>query len=174
MKNQALSVFAILILLVNAGLAQEPDDLDALDQKIRRHFEKALPGWKHERVEPIEGSKNVLIEFWSMPNKKVKVSILSHISVEQAKQGFQDSAKYGVKETVKELGDEVTSWGYGSAVIGFRRGKYTVYIGSGVDIDSDPDARSLTQEQHAEREKSEMRRLSLEFAKYVAEALDAP
>jgi hypothetical protein len=55
MKNQAVALFAILILLVSTSLAQERPELDELDQKIQRHFEKASPGWKHERVEPIEG-----------------------------------------------------------------------------------------------------------------------
>jgi hypothetical protein len=175
MKNRAVPLFAILILLVSTSLAQERPELDELDQKIQRHFEKASPGWKHERVEPIEGSKNVLIEFWSLGNRKVKISILPHDSSEQAKEEFQNFAKYGVnREALKEVGDEAMAWGYGSSDIGFRRGKYTVYISTVADVDSDPDARSLTQDQRFEREKSEMRRLSREFAKYVAAALDAP
>ena len=175
MKNQALSLFAIFILLVNTGLAQEPPDLNALDQKIQRQFEKTVPGWKHERVEPIEGSQNVLIEFWSRANRKVKISILPHTSVEQAKEAFQNFAKYGVEPAaISELGDEAMASGYGSSLIGFRRGKYTVYVSTSADVDSDSDARSLTQNQRFEREKSEMRRLSREFAVHVAQALDAP
>lgn len=175
MKNQAVPLFAILILLVSTSLAQERPELDELDQKIQRHFEKASPGWKHERVEPIEGSKNVLIEFWSLGNRNVKISILPHDSSEQAKEVFKEHEKYGVnREVLRELGDEAVGSGYGSSDIALRKGKYTVYIRSTVDVDSDPDARSLTQDQRFEREKSEMRRLSREFAKYVAAALDAP
>ena len=174
MKNQVLSLFAILILLISTGLAQERPDLDTLDQKIQRYFEKALPGWKHERVEPIEGSQNVLVEFWSFANRKVKISILPHTTVEQAKEEFKNYAKYGVnREALREVGDEATASGYGSSDIGFRRGKYMVYINTVADVDSDSDARGLTQDQRFEREKSEMRRLSREFAKYVAQALDA-
>jgi len=175
MKNQAPSLFAILILLVNVSFAQERPDLEALDQKIQRQFEKSLPGWKRERVESIEGSQNVLVEFWSFANRKVKISIMPHASVEQAKEAFKDYAKYGVnREAVRDLGDEAMAWGYGSADIGFRRGRYMVYLSSAADVDSDPDARSLTPDQRSEREKSEMRRLSREFAKHIAQALDAP
>ena len=74
---------------------------------------------------------------------------------------------------LKGLGDEAAASGFEGSDLAFRRGRYTVYISSDADVDEDPDARRLSQEQRLEREKSEMRRLSREFAKHVADVLDA-
>lgn len=174
MRNRTVAMFAFWALLFVPALAQDRTELDELDQKIQRHFERALPGWKNERVEPIVKTENVLIEFWSLGNRKVKISILPHHSIEQAKEVFKTHGRYGIKEVVREVGDEAVATGYGSSDIAFRKGKYTIYIRSTADVDSDPDVRSLTQDQRFEREKSEMQRLSREFAKHVAAALSAP
>lgn len=158
------------------ALTQERTRLiDALDEKIRRDFEEMRPGWKHERVEPIVKTENVLIEFWSMANKKVKISILPHESAEKAHEVFKNFERYSLKKQVlNDLGDEAIGWGYGSADVAFRRGKLTVYISGGVDISADPDFRSLSETQRIEREKSEAARLNREFAKHIVRVLDAP
>jgi hypothetical protein len=174
-KNRAVVVFAFIALLVSPSLAQDHPELDVLDQKIIRHFKQALPEWKHERIEPIVKGGNVLIEFWSFANQKVKVSILPHDSVEQAKEVFKNHERYSFnKEVLTGLGDEAVASGYASADVAFRRGKYTVYISGGVDVSLDPDARNLTESQRIERERSEARRLCRELAKHVADALDVP
>lgn len=175
MKNRSLSTFVMLILLVSHALAQQSQTLDELDEKIKRHFEKALPGWKHERVEPFMKSENVLVEFWSLSNRKVKVSIMSYKSVEEARGVFKNHEKYSPnKELMTGLGDEAVASGYGSSEVAFRRGRYNVFISTTADVEADPDARSLNQSQMNERQKSEMRRLSREFAKHVADALSGP
>jgi hypothetical protein len=175
MKNQVLAVFVFLTLLVSQALAQQNPELDALDQKIKRNFETRIPGWKHDRVEPVTKGENVLIEFWSLGNRKVKVSILPHNSVDDAREVFKRHERYSLnKEELKGFGDEAVASGYGASDLAFRRGRYTVYIRAAADVDADADARSLSQSQRFEREKSEMRRLSREFAKHVADALEAP
>ena len=88
---------------------------------------------------------------------------------------MQQSGRYSFnKEILTGIGDEAFAHGYGSSQVTFRRGKFTVYISAGVDVDADADARNLTQEQRFEREKSAMKELSTEFAKHVADAMDAP
>jgi len=42
------------------------------------------------------------------------------------------------------------------------------------EVDSDPDARMMSRAQRGERERSEMKRLSKEFAKHMTDAIDAP
>ena len=173
---QILAAFVFLILMPGHGFAQKSGELNRLDEKLARQLEKKLPDWKHERGEPIAGSDDsVLIEFWSISNRKVKVSILLHNSVEVAQQVIQEHARYSFnKETLTGLGDEAYGSGYGSSLVAFRKGKFTVYISSVADVDSDEDARSLNQEQRFEREKSEMKRLSREFARHVVNAMDDP
>ena len=77
--KRVLVAFVLLPILLGYVCAQASAELDRLDEKLTRHFEKAMPNWKHERVEPISGSgDNVLVEFWSFSDRKVKVSVLLH------------------------------------------------------------------------------------------------
>ena len=56
----------------------------------------------------------------------------------------------------------------------FTRGKFVVYVEAGANIDADPEARKLTILERSDREKTEVQRLSKEFAHYTVSALDAP
>jgi hypothetical protein len=176
MKPRVFVAFVLLPILLGLVCAQASAELDRLDEKLTRHFEKAMPNWKHERVEPIAGSgDNVLIEFWSFSNRKVKVSVLLHKSVAEAEAVMQNHAKYSFnKETLIGLGDEGYASGYGSSDVAFRRGKFTVYVSTTADVDADADAQDFTQGQRSEREKSEMQRWSREFAQQVVTAMAAP
>ena len=163
-------------MVIGHGVAQNSAELNVLDEKLTRYFEEKMPDWKHQRVEPIAGSgDNVLIEFWSFAYRKVKVSILLHRSVEEAQQVMQNHVRYAIdKEILTGLGDEAVASAYAASLVAFRRGKFTVYVSTTADVDSDADARSLNQEQLLERERSEMKRWSREFAKHVVNAMDAP
>jgi hypothetical protein len=176
MKQRVFVAFVLLPILLGYVWAQASAELDRLDEKLTRHFEKAMPNWKHERVEPIAGSDDtVLIEFWSFSNRKVKVSVLLHKSVAQAEGVIKDHAKYSLnKQTLTGLGDEAYASGYGSSDVAFRKGKFTVYFSTTVDVDANADAQELTQQQRTEREQSEMQRWSREFAQQVATAMDNP
>jgi len=176
MKERLLVAFVSSTLLFSNTFAQASLELDRLDQKLTRYFEKTMPYWKHERVEPIAGSgDNVLIEFWSFSNRKVKVSVLLHNSVADAQEVMRDHARYSLnKQTLVGLGDEAYASGYGSSDVGFRKGKFTVYVSTVADVDADADAQSLTQDQRFKREKSEMQRWSRQFAQHVVTAMDAP
>jgi hypothetical protein len=130
MRHQVLTVFALFSLLVGQNVDQQALELDNLDRKLVQHFEKTMPEWKHERVEPIAGSgKNVLIQFWSFSNRKVKVSILLHDSVEKARAVIQHHARYSFNsEPLTGIGDEAYSSAYASSLVAFRRGKLTVSV----------------------------------------------
>jgi hypothetical protein len=78
------------------------------------------------------------------------------------------------KEELKGYGDEAYGWGYGTSRVVFRRGRFIVYVSTYAEVDSDPDARSLSQSEKGEREKSETRRLNREFAKHILTAIDLP
>ena len=123
MKQRVFVAFVLLPILLGYVCAQASAELDRLDEKLTRHFEKAMPNWKHEPVEPIAGNgDNVLIEFWSFSNRKVKVSVLLHKSVGQAEEVMQNHAKYSFnKLTLTGRGDEAYASGYGSSDVSFRR-----------------------------------------------------
>jgi len=176
MKSRVLAGFVFLTLLLGHAFAQNTLELNRLDEKLAQHLQKKMPEWKHQRGEPIAGSgDNVLIEYWSFSNRKIKVSILLHKTVAEAQEAIQNHARYSFnKETLTELGDEAYASGYGSSLVAFKRGKFTVYVATNADVEGDADALTLNQEQRVEREKSEMKRLSREFAKLVVDAMDAP
>ena len=175
MKQPVFVAFVLLPILLGIVGAEASAELDRLDEKLTRHFEKAMPNWKHERVEPIAGSGNsVLIEFWSFSNRKVKVSVLLHKSVPDAEAVMQNHARYSFnKLTLTGLGDEAYASGYGSSDVAFRKGKFTVYVSTTADVDADADAQEFTHGQRSEREKAEMQRWSMEFAQHVVSAMDA-
>jgi hypothetical protein len=176
MKERVLAAFVFLMLLLSYAFAQASAELDRLDEKLTRYFEKTMPDWKHERGEPIAGSgDNVLIEFWSFSNRKVKVSVLLHKSLADAQDVIQNHARYSFnKQTLTAIGDEAYASGYGSSDVAFRRGKFTGYVSTVADVDADADAQTLSQEQRVEWEKSEMQRWSRQFAQHVVSAMDAP
>lgn len=169
-------VFLLLTVLSPLqAVAQSPVDLDRLDEKLSSHVDTKMPGWNHRRGEPIAGSTNVLIEIWPSPNRQVNVSIIPHKSPEAARAAMREGVKYErQKEALMGLGDEAYAWGYELANVKFTRGRFNVYVSAGANVYEDLDARTLSEAERRGREYSEMRRLSREFAKHLADAIDLP
>ena len=163
---------ALLIVPVNA---QTLADVESFQEKMSRHLETKFPGWKHKRGEPIQGSKNVVIERWAFSNRVVSISVVPHKSADEAREAIQNLVRFDpAREALSGFGDEGYAWGYGSSDVVFRKGKMNIYISSYADVESDADAATLNSGQKGERAKSEMKRLSREFAKHAATALDIP
>jgi hypothetical protein len=171
--KKGIFLVVFLGLLIVQGVAQDQAELEKLDDKLNRHVATKMPGWNHKRGEPIQGSKNVLIERWGTSNRVVTVSIVPHKSASEAREALIDFVKYDRdKEELIGLGDQAVAWGYGLSNIVLRRGRFNVYVSSYAELDSDPEARSLTEREKGERESIEMRRLSREFAKLMADAMN--
>lgn len=169
-----LSAFLLVLVNLNATGVAAQSDLDEVDVKLKRVVESNLPGWKHKRVEPIAGSKNVLVLFWSNSNRVVKISVVPHKSAQDARNAIQDFMKSESKEEIRGLGDEAYTWGYGLGNVAFRKGRLNIYVSTMADVNGDADALNLTALEKNERMRSEMRRWSREFAKHAANALDIP
>lgn len=178
MKSKTISIIlaAILsIVFVGPVKAQGQEDLAKVADKISHQLEIKMPGWKHKHGEPMLGSQNVIEDFWSVPNRVVKISVIPHKSANEAREILSAFVQYdSEKEELKGLGDEAYAWGYGLSNIAFRRGKLTVYVSTTANVDGDADARMLSQEERGVRERFEMRRLSREFAKHASNAIDLP
>ena len=175
MRYQTI-IFAVLSLFcVSYANAQTQEELDKLDEKISHQLEVRMIGWTHKRGEPIQGSKGVLIENWSFPNRGVKIAVTSMKSPADARQSLQSFLKDTKEaEFLKGFGDEAYIWGYGGSDLVVRRGKHIVYINAGVNVDSDPAVRALSQSERQARQNLEMRGLTKEFAKHIINALDQP
>ena len=84
MRNRIVTAVILSVLCLSHATAQNQADLDRLGDKLSYHLGAKMPGWKHKHGEPMLGSKNVIEDFWSLSNRVVKVSIVSHKSAEEA------------------------------------------------------------------------------------------
>jgi hypothetical protein len=174
MKRVVGSIILAMTLLAHV-VAQQDAELDQTGNKLARFIETRMPGWQHKRGTLIQGSKDVIVEVWTFPNRVVKVSMTRRKSVEETHERLTTFAQEeGDARELKGFGDEAYSWGAEGSNIIFRRGKYTISVATIADVERDVDAQALTREQKRERRKSEMRRLSRELAKHAANAIDAP
>lgn len=171
-----IAIFAAVVLgtsLAAPVFVRAQSDLDKLDEKFTRHIEKTMPGWKRERVEPVSKGENVLIQFWSLSERNVKISVVPHRSANEAREALQEFVRYDPdKEVLSGPGDESYAWGYGLSKIAFRKGRFNVYVSTRAEIGARPEERMLNQTERFDLMKSEMRRWSREFAKHAAKALD--
>lgn len=174
MKRMLLA-FLFLALSFGEARAQLNPDLEKLDEKIVKHFEAKLPEWRHKRGEPIQGSTNTLIEKLVSSHRIINISIVPHKSAAEAREAIERFVRYdSEKEQLQGFGDEAFAWGYALGNVVLRRGKYAVFISVHADIDSDADAQTLPPSEKGGRERTEMKRLSREFAKHITSAIDGP
>jgi hypothetical protein len=173
MKNHLTAIMILVGLLTCVARAQQDDELEAADGKVIQHIERKLSGWSHKRIQSVQGSKGVVVTHWQTNNRIVTLSLVKYDSAKSAQDVMQPFIKYQrQKEQIQGFGADAYAWGYGLSNIVFRRGKFLVYIETHADVDSDADAQNLTPQQRGSRERSEAKRLSRDFAKYAANALD--
>jgi len=165
-----------LFLVIPIPRAQSDDDLNRLDEKLRQHLADKMPGWVYKRIDPIQGSKGVLLQSWEIDNRGVSISIVQYKSTEAAKEAIQrlahDPSTHA--QPVSGTGEEAYAWGYQNRQIVSRKGRSLVYVEAGADVLRDPDALTMTPSQRREREESEVKRWRGEFLKHVLDALDQP
>ena len=175
MSRKRIYLLLFVSLLASSVGAQEPD-LDRLNEKLRHRLETKMPGWSYERVQPIQGSRGVLLQKWTIQNRGVSISVVDMKSAEAAKEAIQrlahDPSTHA--ELLRATGEEAYTWGYLNRQLVFRKGKTLVYVEAGADVERDPDARTLTPVQRRAREESEVDRLRGEFVKHLLDALDQP
>ncbi len=164
----------LMVLALGPALAQDQPDLDRLDEKFRDHLKTKMPGWTYKRGEPIEGSRGVLIQNWSYPNRGVRIAVSSAKSAEEARQGMQILVKAVKTRPLEGFGDEAYIWGFEGSDLEVRRGRFIIDLNAGADVEGDPDARTLTPAQKHIRQQAEVKRIIREFAKHAVEAADLP
>ncbi|HXT63309.1 MAG TPA: hypothetical protein VN696_09760 [Pyrinomonadaceae bacterium] len=173
MRNLFIAVSVLCVLTVASAKIVAQSDLDKLDDKFSRHLEKVLPGWTHDRGEPVVKGENVLIQYWYSPNKAIKISVMPYKSATDARAALEDFVRYERDRTqLKDFGDDGYAWGFAESKVVFIKGKLLVFVSSRVEAGSSPEERALGQDQRFEREKDEMRKWSREFAKHAANAVD--
>ncbi len=175
MKYGIYLAIGLFCLCIGPVHAQNTPELDQLEAKVSRHLESQMVGWAHKRGEPIQGSRNVLVEHWSWSNRVITISILPQKSAQAVREKMQSFVRITPEaQELKGFGDEAYSWGYEGSNVVFRKGRVAVFVSTVAAVDADPDARALSRSEKTARMIAEMRRLSQEFAKHVANSLDGP
>ncbi len=157
-KPTSLFLAAAILAVISTNLRAQSKTAELSDivDKLSRSVDEQLPGWTHQSVTPIEGSKNVIIEQWNCAAKTVRVVIISHSSSEEAiekTRGFVVDMK--ATPDVPDVGDEGYSWGTNASIV-FRKRHLTVNVNAQGDDLKDE------------------KKLSKQFARLVADAISAP
>jgi hypothetical protein len=164
-----LSTALVLAALVSVTTAQGKPDLDGLYETISSHLESNLPGWKHKRLPPFGGTTTVLTQSWSSGTSAVMVAVAIRESPEDAKKevrSFLQSRQEAQRLT--GIGDEAFLSGFDDSHIVLRKGRCVIYVSTYVEIESYADARNLSQVELAARRKSEVQRITKEFARLLS------
>lgn len=164
---------AVFVVVLQCGLVQaqvNSEQMAKLPKQLAEKIVKEMPGWTHRSVEPIEGSKNVIIEFWELNYVTIKVAISeyetkteadlalqefrSHIEKEEQATAARRHAKVRlIKEDLPELGDGGFIWDIrGSDATAFRKQNFLVSV-------------SVVEPEHDDKA------LSRQFANHVAAVL---
>ena len=128
-------------------------------------------GWVRERVKPIDGSKNVLVDVWASAGRRVKVSVLYYDSEAAAAESMRRLAAGGSVRKVPGLGDEAYASGYGDQ-IALRRGNFTAFVSAVTDIDLLLPA--VEGKERSELKRAEEIALNENFAKIMSNVLADP
>lgn len=99
---------------------------------------------------------------------------MPHRSAAEAREILREFLSVQSQKESIDIGDESYAWGYSPGRVPLRKGKFTIYIDSYFDVDSDPDTMKLSQAEKIERDEAERKRLSRVFAKHAVDALDSP
>ena len=76
--KKIIFLFALTIGISGIVRAQnESDEFTKIRQSIRENVSKEMIGWTSHAVEPIEGSRDVLIEQWELGDIIVKIAVVT-------------------------------------------------------------------------------------------------
>ena len=145
MKPLMICIAAILML--GAVQAQaDPDDLTPVKESLKEKVGKTMEGWTYRSIEPIQGSRGVIIQQWRLNDIIVSVAVIRYEKEAQAENAFRyakDQLKREEEATSKSrrktirlikedsiaLGDEgFVSDVRGSEAVAFRKGRFLVNI----------------------------------------------
>ena len=145
MKKLSVVLVALLLLLGTAQAQRNSVRLDKLSKVLSDKIGADMPGWTHRSIEPIEGSKNVIIEHWETGNVIVTVAVVEHNTEESAIAALKDyrnhlkleedvaAAKKKhlrlVKDDLPELGDGGFIWdARPSDAVAFRKKDLLMFV----------------------------------------------
>jgi len=140
-------LLGVVLLLIACGFvtAQSDDEMDKIANRVTEKINSSMHGWTHRSLQPISGSKNVIIEQWQSSDVIVEVAITRYPDSEKAARGFnfhksqlarEEAAQKSRGKSVKLMKEELDSLGdeafasdvRGSEAVAFRSGRFIVNI----------------------------------------------
>src|SRR5438552_13091994 len=145
MKRIAVGVFLLFSLYAVAQAQAVSSQLMAISDELKDKITREMPGWAYRSIEPIQGSKNVIIQHWELGNMALRIAVIQYDSESRATEFFNDgkyhlrleekaAASRGrelhlIKGDLPGVGTEAFTWDIrGSEGVGFRKGKFLVFV----------------------------------------------
>ena len=137
----------VLTCLLGAIQAQsDSDELIKIRESVKDEVSKQMKGWTYRSIEPIQGSRNVIIQQWQLNDIIVSVAVTRYGSEARALASFRNFKDHlRVEENARSknegkpfrlIKEESNEWGdegfvedvLGSEAIAFRKGKIIVDV----------------------------------------------
>ena len=90
MKRITVGVFLLFSLCAVAQAQAVSSQLTAIGDELKERITKGMPGWAYRSIEPIQGSKNTIIQHWELGNMAVRISVTQYESESRATEFFND------------------------------------------------------------------------------------
>ena len=104
-------------------------ELSQIQDKLVRTVTEQMPGWMHKEVTPVQGSRDVVIDQWTLDNKALSITIIRFRSEEEAAKSIQQfAADMKAHKEIPAGSDEQYSLAAANTSIVFRKGEFQVYI----------------------------------------------
>ena len=131
------------------GLIQAQSDSDELikiKESVKENVGKQMHGWTYRSIEPIQGSRNVIIQQWQLNDIIVSVAVTRYDSEARAQDFFQRFKEHlRVEENARSknegkpfrlIKEDSNDWGdesfvqdvLGSEAVAFRKGRFIVDV----------------------------------------------
>ena len=145
MKKTGISIVLVLLISAMAQAQAVSEQLAKIGDEAKEKIIKEMAGWAYRSIEPIEGSKNVIIQQWELGNMAVRISVTQYDSESRATEFFNDgkyhlrleekaAASRGIelhriKGDLPGVGTEAFTWDIrGSEAVAFRNGSFLVFV----------------------------------------------
>ena len=145
MKRIVVGVFLLFSLCAVAHAQAVSSQLMAISDELKDKITKEMPGWAYRSIEPIEGSKNTIIQHWELGNMALRIAVIQYDSESRATEFFNDgkyhlrleekaAASRGrelhlIKGDLPGVGTEAFTWDIrGSEAVAFRNGSFLVFV----------------------------------------------
>src|SRR3989440_3025168 len=88
MKKAAIAFLLLPVLLGVTKAQSDSDELIKIKESVKENVSKQMQGWTYRSVEPIQGSRNVIIQQWQLNDIIVSVAVTRYEKEKQAADAF--------------------------------------------------------------------------------------